>query len=145
MKLVDVNVLLHAYNPSSPMHDESRAWLESALSDEEPVGLAWVVILAFLRIATSPRAMTSPIPIERACETVDQLLDYPSVRSVQPGPEHWRQVRRLLMEAGSAGNLTTDAHLAAIAIEHGATLFSYDNDFGRFEDLRWERPADPQR
>lgn len=141
MKVVDANVLLHAYNPSAPLHAEARSWLESALSDEEPVGLAWIVILAFLRIATNPRAVSVPASIERACETVDQLLGYPPVRVVQPGPEHWRQVRRLLLEVGSAGNLTTDTHLAAIALEHGATLVSYDNDFARFERLRWERPA----
>ena len=72
---------------------------------------------------------------------VDQLLSYPPVRVLEPGPEHWRQLRRLLREAGSAGNLTTDGHLAALAIEHGATLVSYDRDFSRFASLRWERPA----
>ncbi|MEE9279319.1 MAG: TA system VapC family ribonuclease toxin [Myxococcota bacterium] len=141
MKIVDVNVLLHAYNPSAPLHTEARSWLESALSGEESVALAWVVLLAFLRIATNPRAVTLPVSIERACETVDQLLGYPPVRIVQPGPEHWLRVRQLLLEVGSAGNLTTDTHLAAIALEHGATLVSYDNDFARFEQLRWERPA----
>lgn len=124
-----------------PLHAEARRWLESALSGDESVGLPWIVILAFLRIATNPRAVTLPVSVERACETVDQLLDYPPVRIVQPGPEHWPQVRRLLLEVGSAGNLTTDTHLAALAIEHGATLVSYDNDFARFDRLRWQRPA----
>jgi len=141
VKIVDVNVLLHAYSPSAPLHAEARRWLESALSGDESVGLPWVVILAFLRIATNPRAVTLPVSVERACETVDQLLGYPPVRIVQPGPEHWLQVRRLLLEVGSAGNLTTDTHLAALAIEHGATLVSYDNDFARFDRLRWQRPA----
>jgi len=141
VKIVDVNVLLHAYSPSAPLHAAARSWLESALSGDESVGLPWVVILAFLRIATNPRAVTLPVSVERACETVDQLLGYPPVRIVQPGPEHWLQVRRLLLEVGSAGNLTTDTHLAALAIEHGATLVSYDNDFARFDRLRWQRPA----
>lgn len=141
MRVIDANVLLHAYNPSAPLHDQARRWLEEALSGDEPVGLAWVVILAFLRIATNPRAVTLPLPVDRACETVDQLLSYPPVRVVEPGPEHWRHARRLLCEVGSAGNLTTDTHLAALAIEHGATLVSYDHDFARFEHLRWERPV----
>ncbi len=141
MKIVDVNVLLHAYSASAPLHAEARGWLESALSGDETIGLPWVVILAFVRIATNPRAVTLPVSVERACESVNQLLGYPPVRIVQPGPEHWLQVRRLLLEVGSAGNLTTDTHLAALAIEHGATLVSYDNDFARFDRLRWQRPA----
>lgn len=141
MKIVDVNVLLHAYSASAPLHAEARGWLESVLSGDETIGLPWVVILAFVRIATNPRAVTLPVSVERACESVNQLLGYPPVRIVQPGPEHWLQVRRLLLEVGSAGNLTTDTHLAALAIEHGATLVSYDNDFARFDRLRWQRPA----
>lgn len=123
------------------MHVPARAWLESALSGDESVGLPWVVILAFLRIATNPRAVERPLSIERACETVDELLDCPPVHVLQPGPGHWSEVRRLLLEVGAAGNLVTDAHLAALAIEHGAILTSYDADFARFEHLRWERPA----
>lgn len=141
MKIPDANVLLHAHNPSAPRHAEARPWLEAALSDEEPVGLAWVVLLAFLRIATNPRAVERPLSAERACAAVDRLLECPPVRLVGPGPEHWPQLRRLLHEVGSAGNLTTDAHLAAVAIERGATLVSYDHDFARFEHLRWEQPA----
>ena len=140
MKLLDANVLLHAYNPHAPMHAGARRWLEGALSDDEPVGLAWIVLLAFIRISTNPRAVASPVKIELVCETLDQLLQCAPVRVVQPGPEHWSHVRRLLLAVGTGGNLTTDAHLAALAIEHGATLISYDNDFGRFEHLRWERP-----
>jgi len=141
VKLVDANVLLHAHNASAPRHAAARAWLEEALSGDEPVALAWIVVLAFLRIATSPRALTRPLATEAACGIVDRLLEQPPVRLLEAGPEHWRHLRRLLHETGSAGNLTTDAHLAALAIEHGATLVTYDHDFGRFEHLRWERPA----
>lgn len=141
MRVIDANVLLHAYNPSAPLHHEARQWLEAALSEDEPIGIPWVVLLAFLRIATSARAVARPLPVDRACETVDRLLSYPPVRVVEPGPEHWRHLRRLLHELGSAGNMTTDAHLAALAIEHGATLVSYDHDFSRFGFLRWERPG----
>lgn len=141
MKLVDANVLLHAYNTSAPRHAEARAWLEEALSSDEPIALAWIVVLAFLRITTNPRAVARPLAVEAACALVDRLLEQPPVRLLDAGPEHWRHLRRLLHETGSAGNLTTDAHLAALAIEHGATLASYDHDFGRFPHLRWERPA----
>ena len=121
------------------MRRRAASW--SRHSREGSIGLPWVVILAFLRITTNPRAVTLPLSVERACEVVDQLLGYPPVRIVQPGPEHWLQVRRSLLAVGSAGNLTTDTHLAALAIEQGATLVSYDNDFARFDHLRWERPA----
>jgi toxin-antitoxin system PIN domain toxin len=139
--VVDANVLLHAYNPSAPMHVPARTWLEAALSGDESIGLPWIVILAFLRIATNARAVERPLSIERACETVDELLACAPVHVLQPGPRHWSEVRRLLLQVGAAGNLVTDAHLAALAIEHGATLTSYDADFSRFEHLRWERPA----
>jgi len=141
VKLVDANVLLYALNPSAALHAEARDWLEGALSGDEPVGLAWVVLLAFLRISTHPRAVTRPIPTERACESIAEVLACPPVRLVEPGPAHWDPLRRFLRRAGTAGNLVTDAHLAALAVEQGATLVSYDRDFGRFEHLRWELPG----
>jgi len=140
VRIVDANVLLHAYNVSAPAHPQARRWLENALSDDEALGLPWVVILAFLRISTNPRALPRPLSIDNASEIVDALLNYPPVRVVEPGPEHWLQMRRLISKLGIAGNLTTDTHLAALAIEHGATLISYDSDFSRFEHLRWECP-----
>lgn len=142
MKIVDANVLLHAYNRSAPLHAEAREWLESALSQDETVGLAWVVLLAFLRISTNPRAMTDPVSVERGCEVIRQLLEYDPVRIVQPGPEHWLQMERILLKLGAGGNLTADAHLAALAIEHGATLVSYDTDFARFDHLQWTTPRE---
>jgi hypothetical protein len=144
VKILDANVLLYAYNPSAPLHAATRQWLEEALSGDEAVGIPWVVLLAVLRLSTNPRAVTRPLSTKHACAILDQLLDSPPVRIVQPGPEHWLQLRRLMVDVGTAGNLTTDAHLAALAIEHGATLVSYDRDFARFRHLRWEAPNTPR-
>lgn len=140
MKILDLNVLLYAVNRDSPRHADARAWLESTLSGEESVGLPWVVILGFLRIATSPHILPRPIPIEQAIRVVDSWLAQPPVAPLSPGDEHWRVLADLLADAGSAGNLTTDAHLAALAIEHGAELCSTDSDFARFPHLRWVNP-----
>ncbi|MBU8913997.1 MAG: type II toxin-antitoxin system VapC family toxin [Spirochaetales bacterium] len=141
MKIVDVNLLIYAINSSSPHHDATREWLEHSLNAAEPVGLAWVVILAFLRLTTNPRVMPKPIPVDQATEIINSWLNLPTVRFVQPGPDHWRILRELLGDLGTGANLTTDAHLAALAIEHGARLYSTDNDFSRFKSLRWEDPT----
>lgn len=140
MKLVDVNLLLYASNSDSPHYRAARIWLEAALSDEEPVGLAWVVILGFLRVSTNPRVFERPLTADQAMEVVAGWLSLPNVRRIAPGDEHWRILHSLLKESGTAGNLTTDAHLAALAIEHGCELHSTDTDFGRFRHLRWRNP-----
>lgn len=140
MKVIDLNVLLYAVNRDSPRHAAARAWLESTLSGEETVGLPWVVLLGFLRISTSPYILPRPISIEQAIQVVGSWLSQPCVVPLNPGDEHWRILRDLLAIAGSAGNLTTDAHLAALAIEHGAELCSTDSDFGRFAHLHWVNP-----
>ena len=141
MKLVDVNLLIYAINASSPHHQAAKKWLEAGLESSDPVGLAWVVVLAFLRLTTNPRVMPSPMSVEKACEIVDTWLELPGVRLVQPGPDHWRILCELFGDLGTGANLTTDAHLAALAIEHGARLYSTDNDFSRFKGLRWENPT----
>ena len=141
MKIVDVNLLIYAINSNSPHHQAAREWLEHSLNATEPVGLAWIVILAFLRLTTNPRVMPRPISVDPAIAIVDSWLGLPTVRLVQPGPDHWRILRELLCDLGTGANLTTDAHLAALAIEHGARLYSTDNDFGRFKRFRWEDPT----
>lgn len=140
MKVFDLNILLYAVNRDGPLHLRAKSWLENALSAEEAIALPWVVILGFVRLSTNPRVFPHPLAAEQALATVDEWLSRPCVRILAPGDDHWRVLRGLLEEAGAAGNLTTDAHLAAIAIEHGAELVSADTDFARFSRLRWINP-----
>lgn len=140
MKLVDLNLLLYAVNRDSPHHARAKAWLERTLSDEEPAAMPWVVLLGFLRLATSAQVFPQPLAPDRAVAVVDGWLARPPVVVLAPGDEHWRILRDLLTQSGTAGNLTTDAHLAALAIEHGAELCSTDSDFARFGQLRWINP-----
>lgn len=140
MKVIDLNLLLYAINRDSAQHAPARAWLERTLANREPVALPWVVVLGFLRLATSARVFPEPLSAAAAAEVVDGWLAAPAVVVLSPGDEHWRILRGLLDESGTAGNLTTDAHLAALALEHGAELCSTDADFGRFRGLRWVNP-----
>ena len=141
MKIVDLNVLLYAINEDSVHHRAARRWWHGATNGEEPIGFPWVVLLGFLRLATSPAVFASPLEPDAALLTVDTWLSLPVARLVREKDEHWEILRRLLAEAGTAGNLVTDAHLAALAISHGAVLVSSDNDFSRFKGLRWENPT----
>lgn len=140
MILTDVNPLLNAYNRDFPAHAAARMWWERTVNDGEPIGLAWVTILGFIRIVTNPRALLNPMPVAEALAAAKSWLDLPNVDIVEPGPRHPEILFRLLVEAGVAGNLTTDAHLAALAIEHQARLASTDTDFARFPGLRWFNP-----
>jgi len=140
VKVIDLNILLYATNRDSPRHAASKTWLESILSGEESVAVPWIVVLGFLRLATSRLVFPHPISVEEAIAVVDGWLSQPPVVALNPGDEHWRVLTRLLTDVGSAGNLTTDAHLAALAIEHGAELCSTDTDFARFTQLRWMNP-----
>ena len=140
MKLIDANLLLYGVNIASPVHARARAWLEAAFRGDEVVGLPWVVMLGFLRVATNPRALPRPLSAEAATDLVDGWLALPNVVALSAGDDHWTTLRALLSETGTAGNLTTDAHLAALAIEHDCELYSTDADFGRFPRLRWVNP-----
>lgn len=140
MKLVDLNVLLYAVNRDSAHHEVIRRWWEDAINGDEPVGLAWVVLLGFLRLSTHPRVFPSPLDAGQAADRVEAWLAHPNVKIVRETDEQWRLLKSQLDETGTAGNLTTDAHLASLAIAHGATLVSCDTDFGRFAKLRWENP-----
>jgi toxin-antitoxin system PIN domain toxin len=141
VKIVDLNVLLYAINRDSAHHEVVRTWWDSALNADEPIGLAWTVLLGFLRLATHPRVFPRPLEPAEAFERVEAWLRHSNVRVVPEGDEHWRMLRELLGGSGTAGNLTTDAHLASLAIAHGATLVSCDADFARFTALRWENPV----
>ena len=140
MILTDVNPLLNAYNRDFPDHAAARKWWEGVVNDQEAIGLAWVTILGFIRIMTNPRAMPNPMPVGDAVAAAKSWLDLPNVDIVEPGPRHAEILFRLLRQVGVAGNLTTDAHLAALAIEHQARLASTDTDFARFPGLRWYNP-----
>jgi len=139
--LPDVNLLIHAYNAESPVHGAARAWWEGALSrPAPPVGLAWAVVLGYIRLTTHPRVMARPLPVTTACAHVESWLAQPHVTLVHPGERHATVLFHLLRTLGTAGNLTTDAHLAALAMEHQADLRTTDADFARFPGLRWENP-----
>ena len=140
MKLVDLNVLLYAVNRDAPRHAAVRSWWEEALSGDEPIGLPWIVLLGFLRLATNARVFVQPLTPDQAIDRVEVWLAHRNIRLMHENEEHWRALRGLLTETGTAGNLTTDAHLAALAITNGASLVSCDADFGRFRHLRWENP-----
>lgn len=140
MRVLDTNLLVYAANSASPRHARAKEWLETVLTGSETVGLPWVVILGFLRITTSTRILPRPLSPAQAIAVVDALLARPNVEALDAGPDHWPTLRELLEESGTAGNLTTDAHLAALALESGATLCSTDADFARFSRLKWENP-----
>lgn len=140
MKLVDANILLYAVNEDAQHHETARAWLDRSLSAGEAVGFAWVVLFAFLRIGTSPAALPSPLEVDEAVSVVEAWLGAPSATVVEPTARHLSVVHGLLAEAGTALNLVTDAHLAALAIEHRAELVSFDHDFARFTGLAWRTP-----
>ncbi len=140
MKIVDLNILIYAVNPSSPQHKPVKKWWEAAVNSEEAVALPWIVLIGFLRLATNVNIFPTPMPLETALERVDRWLKHPGICLIRESKGHWTILRSLLDEAGTAGNLTTDAHLAALAISCGATLVSCDHDFARFKGLRLENP-----
>jgi len=142
MICVDLNVLLYAVDEESERHEAARRWLERELSGERPVGLAWIVLLGFLRITSRAGVLRRPMSAADAIGYVDEWLAIPGVRAIGPSENHWRVLRELLEAAGTAGNLTSDAHLAALAIEHGAVIASFDHDFRRFPGVRLEIPGE---
>jgi len=140
MIIVDVNLLLYAVISGFPQHETARTWWEGLLNSPMEVGLTSPAIFGFLRIATNPRVLESPLPVEAASRYLREWLERPNVQFVTPGPRHLDIAVDLLVQAGTAGNLTTDAQLAAIAIECDAEMFSNDNDFGRFPVAKWVNP-----
>jgi toxin-antitoxin system PIN domain toxin len=141
MIVPDTNLLVHAYNSESRVHVAARAWWEDLLNGTRPVGLAWVTMLGFIRIATHRQILARPLPPDVACASVRAWLIRPYVTVLYPGERHAEVLFGLLERLGAAGNLTTDAHLAALCIEHQAELHSTDADFARFPGLRWRNPV----
>lgn len=140
MILPDINLLVYAYNREAPHHKKARTWWEGLLNGSQPVGVPWAVVCGFVRVMTHPAVLVTPLGPERAVRHVRSWLDRPAVEVLEPGPRHLEIFERLLRAAGVAANLTTDAHLAAIAIEHQCELHSNDTDFARFPGLRWRDP-----
>jgi toxin-antitoxin system PIN domain toxin len=132
VKLPDANVLLYALDDTSARHSGAKAWLDAALSGSEEVGFAWVVLLAVLRLTTKPAVFAHPLRPAEAFDIVDEWLAQPCSLVVHPTIRHAALMRGFLTAAGTAGNLTTDAHLAALSVEYGAAVCSYDADFSRF-------------
>lgn len=140
MKLLDVNLLLYAVDSTSQAHDRARVWFEKTLSGSETVALPWHTLMGFIRLTTRAAVMSEPLAVDQAIDYVEEWLVQPCVTVVHPTYRHAALLRDLLNEMGTAGNRVPDAHLAALAIEHGATLYSRDSDFARFPGLRWENP-----
>jgi hypothetical protein len=140
VKLIDVNLLLYAVNEDAPPHKKAKPWLEETLSGSESVAFAWSALLAFLRLSTKPAVFPRPLTPGDALDVVQSWLSNPATMIVHPTERHLEVLRDLLLPLGTAGNLTSDAHLAALAIEHGAELCSCDTDFARFPGLSWVSP-----
>jgi len=138
--LPDVNLLIYAYNSGAPHHKAAREWWEDTLSGTVAVGLPWAVALGFVRLSTHLRVMAPPLPAQLAINHVQSWLARPRVTILEPGPQHLEFLAQMLHAAGVAGALTTDAHLAALAVEHRCELHSNDADFARFPGLRWRNP-----
>jgi toxin-antitoxin system PIN domain toxin len=140
MILPDANLLLYAYDSLSKFHTPARSWWETQLSGAEPVCLSWQVINAFVRIGTNHRSHSRAMTLEESFQRVQSWLDQPCVKIIQPTENHWTIFQQLLRAGNATANLVSDAHLAALAVEHDCVLQSNDTDFARFRGLKWKNP-----
>lgn len=140
MKVVDANVLLYAVDASAEHHADAKAWLDGALSGTESIVLPWICLLAFVRISTHPSIYPTPLPPARALDVVDAWLGRTNVLTGDVGVRHAERLREMLLATGTGGNLVNDAHLAALAVEYGAAVVTFDSDFERFPGVEWMRP-----
>jgi uncharacterized protein len=138
--LVDANILLYAEDSLQSRHQQARAWWDGQLSGTGVVCLCWTVLSAFIRIGTNPRVFEHPLSLEQALARVQSWLDQPCTRIVRPTERHWTVFKQVLTDGQAVANIVTDAHLAALAIEHGCELASTDSDFARFPKLKWRNP-----
>ncbi|MBA3310013.1 MAG: PIN domain-containing protein [Nocardioidaceae bacterium] len=141
MLLVDANVLVHAVNQGSREHAVARDWLHGALLGSEAVAFDWTVVLAFLRLSTHPAVFPRPLSVAQAGDAMEGWLEAPPAVTIDATRQHLPLLRGLLERVGTGGNLVGDAHLAALALEHGATVVSFDRDFARFEGVALFRPG----
>ena len=140
MILVDANILLYTRNNLSDHHQAARNWWDAQLSGSDPVGLCWPVLMAFIRIGTNARLHRNVLTLTDSIIHVQSWLDQPCVRILEPTEAHWKIFQKMLTAGNATANLVTDAHLAALAIEHNAQLCSTDRDFARFPGLKWSNP-----
>ncbi|MEZ5536040.1 MAG: type II toxin-antitoxin system VapC family toxin [Thiolinea sp.] len=140
MIMPDANLLIYSVNQDMELHHQAKAWWEDQLSGQQIIGIPWVVLMAFIRINTHRRIFPNPLTPAEAIGYVDDWLSRPVTRLVSPGEQHWLILRNLIEQTGTAGNLTTDAHIAALAIEQGYVVYSADNDFKRFPGLKHINP-----
>lgn len=143
MIVPDVNVLVYAMDANSPHHERAWGWWQSALTGVEHVGFTWSVLTGYIRLTTNLRVMPTPMTVEQSAAHVRAWVSVPRARILNPGAEHLHIMERLLAPFGRGGNLVSDAHLAALAIENGATVYSADDDFSRFDRLSWVNPLVP--
>jgi toxin-antitoxin system PIN domain toxin len=141
VNVVDANVLLYAVNSSADHHEQARRWLDGELTGGSTVGFSWLALLAFLRLSTKPGLFPAPLAVDGALDRVSAWLAQPTSVVLEPTSRHLPVLHGLLVSSGTGGNLTSDAHLAALAIEHRGTVVTYDSDFGRFPGLRWMLPS----
>jgi toxin-antitoxin system PIN domain toxin len=142
MIIPDVNLLVYAYNELAPHHKKARTWWESLLSEETLVGIPWLVSFGFIRLMTHRHVLVDPLPVDPCCDLVEEWFERPNVQPLDPGPRHFSIFRKFLAATVAGGNLVTDAHLAALAVEHSCELHSNDLDFSRFQGLLWINPLE---
>ncbi len=142
MRLVDVNVLVHAHREDAPRHPEFRDWVRRMISEDEAYAVSDLVLSGFLRVVTHPRVFRPPSLLDQALSFAREVRDQPNCVPAHPGPRHWDIFERLCRAAGAKGNLVPDAYLAALAIESGSEWITTDRDFARFPGLRWRHPLD---
>lgn len=140
MILPDINLLVYAYNSNAPHHSQAKAWWEAALSENRNVGLPWVVLLGYVRLMTSRSVLVRPLAMGEAFDHVRSWLERPQAQILQPGPRHLDLLESFMRGSQVTGRLSTDAHLAALAVEHRAELHTNDGDFAEFPGLRWTNP-----
>jgi len=142
MILLDANLLIYAYHQASPFHTSSRAWFEAALEQGEGIAIAWMTILAFLRITTNRHLFARAFSMAEAERIVAEWMRHPAITTLTTSERHWEIFSRMLLAGQAGSELVSDAHLAALAIEHGAIVCTTDRDFARFPGLRWQNPLE---
>jgi toxin-antitoxin system PIN domain toxin len=142
--LLDANILVYAHTPESPHRERAGAWLDAVFNSSARVGLPWPTLLAFARLMGNPSVVSKPVPLHQAWTRVEEWLALPQTWTPLPTDRHPEIISRLIAEESRA-DLAADAHLAALAIEHGLTVCSTDRDFTRFREVRWENPLAVRR